>query len=135
MVKVIAKFPTTNDYLVISHDLICLVGDKGNSVGRLKYILNLLTHGNRPPQIGDFTEEYSSEELKKVDQKALEERKKFAKELIECEMPPSEVDAYIKERCEQVLADFNEAVGKEIFPNVKIKPGWWDKYWDDFEGI
>lgn len=134
MVKVIAKFPIDDDYLVISHDLICMVGDKGNYVGRLKYILNLLTHGNRPPQIGDFTNEYSPEELKKVDQKALKEREKFAKELIECEMPPDEVDTYIKERCEQVLADFNGAVGKEYFPGVKIIPGWLEKY-EYYEGI
>lgn len=134
MVKVIAKLPINNLYLVVSHDLICMVGKSGDWVARQKYILNTLTHGSIDPEIGDFTDEYSPEELKKVDQKALEEREKFAKELIECEMPPDEVDTYIKKRCEQVLADFNDAVGKEIFPNVKLIPDWWDKY-GDFEGI
>ena len=58
--------------------------------------------------------------------------KKYIEDLINIgELPYNEVRPYMIKRYEQILVNFNLAIGKQVYKNVKYDPDWID----DLEGL
>lgn len=72
------------------------------------------------------------EYLEEISSKVSDYNKKYIEDLINIgELPYNEVRPYMIKRYEQILANFNLAIGKQVYKNVKCNPDWIN----DLEGL
>ncbi len=129
MIKLLAK---NNEYYVFAVDYYFYTVNR--STGKIlpqEYLVPLLKYG-APYEYGDFTNECSKEYLEEISNKASDYNKKYIEDLVNIgELSRNEVMPYMIKRYEQILANFNLAIGKQVYKNVKYDPDWID----DLEGL
>lgn len=126
MLKVIAK---NEDIYVVAVDYcLYLVNKKHSTIYPFEYLLPTLKFG-KAVDYGDFTIDFPSSELEKAKKYGLSHNRKYIEELMEvAQFSKKDAEDYIKKKYEQILADFNSVMKKEIYPDVKLDPQWVDDY-------
>lgn len=123
MIKVLAR---NNELTIIAVDY-CFFGVKNDIVRRFSY-LSSLTKTNSNFKYGDFTSEYSKETLNVWEKQAHPFIAKYKTDLKEYGLPKDKISWYIKNRYNQILKSFNEAIGCVIYHNEKIDSNWKPEY-------
>lgn len=122
MIKVLAR----NNELTIIAVNYCFFGVKNDIVVLVD--LSSLTKPNSNFKYGDFTSEYSKETLNIWEKQAQLFIAEYKTDLKEYGLPKDKIGWYIKNRYNQILKSFNEAIGYVIYPNEKIDSNWKPKY-------
>lgn len=129
MIKLLAK---SDKYYIFAVDYYFYTVNR--ATGKIlpqEYLVPLLKYGV-PYKYGDFTNECSKEYLEEVRRGTSNYKKQYIENLVNIgELPRNEVKPYMIKRYEQILADFNLAIGKQVYKNVKYDPDWID----DLEGL
>ncbi|WP_242368349.1 hypothetical protein [Lactobacillus intestinalis] len=111
MIKVLAR----NNELTIIAVNYCFFGVKNDIVVLVD--LSSLTKPNSNFKYGDFTSEYSKETLNIWEKQAQLFIAEYKTDLKEYGLPKDKIGWYIKNRYNQILKSFNEAIGYVIYPN------------------